>query len=203
MLFFLETPNLGKLPPSPARSLSAQKGLVGLRHGASGQWRGICIKVVSREQPLLEALQRWKGHSPTWQRNPNGELLCAGCGRPLYSADNPVKEGMTRLLLVKLRQLAAHRLYSLPDQRQDNCQLQPPKVLRAGCSRCSRQRSGSLISAKERSWGTCHSLQYFLKRSKSISRAQPFRQFCGSLYNFPLERWERARFLVSFAISNF
>lgn len=130
MLFFLETPNLGKLPPSPARSLSAQKGLVGLRHGASGQWRGICIKVVSREQPLLEALQRWKGHSPTWQRNPNGELLCAGCGRPLYSADNPVKEGMTRLLLVKLRQLAAHRLYSLPDQRQDNCQLQPPKVLR-------------------------------------------------------------------------
>ena len=56
--------------------------------------------------------------------------MCTGCGRPLYSADNPVKEGMIRLLLVKLRQLAAHRLDSLPDQRQDNCQLQPPKVLR-------------------------------------------------------------------------
>lgn len=56
--------------------------------------------------------------------------MCPGCGRPFYSADNTVKEGMTRLLLVKLRQLAAHRLDSLPDQRQDNYQLQPPKVLR-------------------------------------------------------------------------
>lgn len=153
--------------PRLAQSLFVQKGLAGLCHeGAFGQRREICIKVVSLIQPLFEAVQHWKGHSPTWQCNPNGELLSLRLWwAALFSWQSTVKEWINHLLLVQLRQLAAHSPDSLPHKKQDNYQPQTQKVLHEGVTTArapggmlgvyhSRQRFQSPISTQERGCGS-------------------------------------------------
>lgn len=123
------------------------------------------------------ALFSWQSSERRNDSPPFGKAQAAG---------SPQAGQLTRL---EAGQLSASAPKGAP-WRTDHCWC---AWLHAGCTRCSRQRSGSPISA-ERGWGTCHSLQYFLKRSKSISTAQPFRQFCGTIYNFPLERWKEPGF---------